>query len=61
MPDEESDTGGNLIWFLDNEPVMIMDGEALKKRGFGAKIMSEPSYILLNTAVSFHWGNSIAS
>ena len=53
MPDEESDTGGNLIWFLDNEPVMIMDGEALKKRGFGAKITSETSYILMNTDVSF--------
>ena len=61
LPGEETGTGGYMRWFLDNEIVMKMDGEALKKRGFGAKIMSEPSYILLNTAVSFHWVNSIAS
>ena len=55
MPDKEAGTGGYLRWFLNNGLVMNMDGEALKKRGFGAEITSDPSYILLNTAVSLKW------
>ena len=52
MPDEEAVTGGYLRWFWDDKLVMNIDGEALKKCRFGAKITSEPSYILLNTSVS---------
>ena len=55
MPVKEAGTGGYLRWFLDDKLVMDMDGEALKKRGLGAKITSEISYILLNTAVLSQW------
>ena len=42
MPDEEAGKWGCLIWFLDDELVMNMDGESLKKRGFGGKLRLIP-------------------
>ena len=36
MPDREAGTGGYLRCFLDDEIVTKIDGEALKKRVFGA-------------------------
>ena len=60
VPDEESGTGGYLVWFWGGKLVTKMDGEALNKRGFGAIITSEPSYILLNTDMESQWGRFVA-
>ena len=38
---------------------MNMDGEALKKHGFGSEITSDPSYTPMNTAVLSQWGKFI--
>jgi beta-glucanase (GH16 family) len=49
-------TDGYLHWFLDNELVFALDGKGLTAAGLGSAISSEPSYILMNTAVSKQWG-----
>jgi beta-glucanase (GH16 family) len=54
VPTESSD--GYLNWFLDDELVLAIDGTGIKKAGLGSEISSEPSYIILNTAVSKQWG-----
>jgi beta-glucan synthesis-associated protein KRE6 len=54
VPSNESD--GYLHWFLDGELVYAIDGKGLNEGGTGAEISSEPSYIILNTAISKQWG-----
>jgi hypothetical protein len=54
VPSQDSD--GYLHWFLDGELVFAINGTGVKAAGLGAEISSEPSYILLNTAVSKQWG-----
>jgi len=51
-----NETYGYLHWFLDGKLVFRLPGSALHKAGYGAEISSEPSYILLNTAISTQWG-----
>jgi len=54
VPTEEND--GYLHWFLDGNLVLAINGTGVKKAGLGSEISSEPSYILLNTAISKQWG-----
>lgn len=54
VPTKDSD--GYLHWFLDGELVFALEGKGLREAGNGAAISSEPSYILLNTAISKQWG-----
>eukprot|EP00586_Coscinodiscus_wailesii_P020269 CAMPEP_0172498338 /NCGR_PEP_ID=MMETSP1066-20121228/112544_1 /TAXON_ID=671091 /ORGANISM="Coscinodiscus wailesii, Strain CCMP2513" /LENGTH=675 /DNA_ID=CAMNT_0013271577 /DNA_START=211 /DNA_END=2238 /DNA_ORIENTATION=+ len=53
-PPDESGHGGYLRWFCDDELVYGIRAESLQLTG--AEIPSEPSYVLLNTAVSSSWG-----
>eukprot|EP00934_Nitzschia_sp_Nitz4_P002952 Nitzschia sp. Nitz4//scaffold199_size41809//30024//32054//NITZ4_007456-RA/size41809-augustus-gene-0.46-mRNA-1//-1//CDS//3329540579//2942//frame0 len=54
VPTAEKD--GYLHWFLDGELVFALNGTGIRTAGTGAEISTEPSYILLNTAVSKQWG-----
>ena len=54
VPTEEKD--GYLHWFLDGELVFSINGTGIRASGLGSEISSEPSYILLNTAISKQWG-----
>jgi beta-glucanase (GH16 family) len=54
VPGNHSD--GYLHWFVDGEMVLSINGTSLRKAGYGAEISSEPSYIIVNTAVSKQWG-----
>lgn len=54
VPTENGD--GYLHWFLDGELVFSLNGTGVKAAGLGTEISSEPSYILLNTAISKQWG-----
>ena len=54
VPTDKKD--GYLHWFLDGELVFAINGTGLKDSGIGSEISSEPSYILLNTAISKQWG-----
>jgi hypothetical protein len=47
---------GYLHWFLDGELVFALNGTGIRKAGLGSEVSSEPSYILLNTAISTQWG-----
>lgn len=47
---------GYLHWFLDGELVFALNGKSITDAGTGATISTEPSYILLNTAISSQWG-----
>jgi beta-glucan synthesis-associated protein KRE6 len=47
---------GYLHWFLDGELVYAIDGKGVVDADTGAEISSEPSYIILNTAISKQWG-----
>lgn len=53
VPSNETD--GYLHWYLDNQLVYAINGTGLEKEQ-GPEISSEPSYIILNTAVSKQWG-----
>jgi beta-glucan synthesis-associated protein KRE6 len=54
---KNNESYGYLHWFLDGELVYSVDGKGLKETGNGAaEISSEPSYIILNTAISKQWG-----
>jgi hypothetical protein len=50
------DKAGYLHWFLDGQLVLAINGTGIERAGLGTAISSEPSYILLNTAVSKQWG-----
>lgn len=52
----ENVTDGYLHWFIDGELVSSISGAGIKQAGLGSELSSEPSYILLNTAVSKQWG-----
>ena len=54
VPTETTD--GYLHWFIDNELVLSINGTGVKEAGLGSEISSEPSYILMNTAISKQWG-----
>ncbi|CAJ1949520.1 unnamed protein product [Cylindrotheca closterium] len=54
VPTAEKD--GYLHWFLDGELVLAINGTGVATAGEGSEISSEPSYIILNTAVSKQWG-----
>ncbi|CAM9192800.1 unnamed protein product [Chrysoparadoxa australica] len=45
---------GYLAWYIDNELVLRIGAEVLSP--FGTQIPMEPSYLILNTAVSSAWG-----
>ena len=47
---------GYLHWFLDDELVYSIDGKGIGESDNGAEISSEPSYIIMNTAISKQWG-----
>lgn len=49
-----NETDGYLHWFLDDELVYAINGTGLRQSG--TLVSTEPSYILLNTAVSTQWG-----
>lgn len=54
VPSEDSP--GYLHWFIDGQLVFALDGKSIEAAQTGAEISSEPSYILLNTAISKQWG-----
>jgi beta-glucanase (GH16 family) len=54
VPDENGD--GYLHWFLDGELILAMNGTGIKEAGLGSEISTEPSYIVMNTAISKQWG-----
>jgi len=61
LPDKDSShnktaSKGYLHWFLDDELIFALNGSSLEAVGYGAEISSEPSSILMNTAVSYQWG-----
>jgi len=47
---------GYLNWFLDDELIFSINGTSIEDAGYGAEISSEPSSIILNTAISQQWG-----
>lgn len=46
--------GGHLNWYIDDVMVLGIDGHTVEKHG--TQIPDEPSYVILNTAVSSSWG-----
>lgn len=56
VPDEETGELGHLHWFLDDELVLAINGTSLQEAGTGGQISSEPSSIIINTAISSQWG-----
>lgn len=46
---------GFINWYLDDELILGINGTSLKEPE-GAEIPSEPSYVLINTAISKDWG-----
>lgn len=53
-PPNEDGSGGYIKWFVDNELVYGVFGDSLSK--MGTEIPSEPMYLIMNTAISSHWG-----
>jgi len=53
-PPEKDGSGGYVKWFADGELVYGVYGKSL--RAMQTKIPDEPMYLLMNTAVSSHWG-----
>mmetsp|Transcript_41752 Transcript_41752/g.77239 ORF Transcript_41752/g.77239 Transcript_41752/m.77239 type:complete len:657 (-) Transcript_41752:751-2721(-) len=56
VPDKENGNDGYLQWFLNDQLVLKINGTSLTDMGLGSEISSEPSYIIMNTAVSSQWG-----
>eukprot|EP00518_Triparma_eleuthera_P009729 CAMPEP_0182469088 /NCGR_PEP_ID=MMETSP1319-20130603/16525_1 /TAXON_ID=172717 /ORGANISM="Bolidomonas pacifica, Strain RCC208" /LENGTH=650 /DNA_ID=CAMNT_0024669355 /DNA_START=103 /DNA_END=2055 /DNA_ORIENTATION=+ len=54
-PPSESSGDGFINWWLDDELIFSINGTSINSVT-GAEIPSEPSYVLLNTAVSKDWG-----
>ena len=54
VPTDEKD--GYLHWFLDGKLILAINGTGIRHAGTGSEISTEPSYILLNTAISSQWG-----
>jgi len=55
---KENITDGYLNWFLDDELVLKINGTGIVEAGLGSEISTEPSYLILNTAISSQWGKS---
>jgi beta-glucanase (GH16 family) len=53
-PPAEDGTGGYIKWFTDGELIYGIHGKSLDI--MKTEIPSEPMYLLMNTAVSSHWG-----
>lgn len=53
-PPEKNGSGGYIKWFNDGELVYGVYGDSLEV--MDTEIPSEPMYLLMNTAVSSHWG-----
>eukprot|EP00562_Extubocellulus_spinifer_P006029 CAMPEP_0178516632 /NCGR_PEP_ID=MMETSP0696-20121128/25222_1 /TAXON_ID=265572 /ORGANISM="Extubocellulus spinifer, Strain CCMP396" /LENGTH=660 /DNA_ID=CAMNT_0020146931 /DNA_START=283 /DNA_END=2265 /DNA_ORIENTATION=+ len=53
---KENITDGYLHWFLDDELVLKINGTGIVDAGLGSEISTEPSYLILNTAISSQWG-----
>jgi len=53
---EEGSDRGYLNWFLDDELVFSINGSSIEDAGYGAEVSSEPSSVILNTAISQQWG-----
>ena len=49
-------TDGYLHWFLNDELVFKINGTGIVDAGLGSEISTEPSYLILNTAISSQWG-----
>lgn len=56
VPNKEKGTLGYLRWFLDGNLILEINGETLAKAETGGEISSEPSSVILNTAISSQWG-----
>jgi hypothetical protein len=54
VPTETTD--GYLHWFINDELIFAINGTGVKEAGLGSEVSSEPSYILMNTAISKQWG-----
>ena len=54
VPTDEKD--GYLHWFLDGKLILAINGTGIRHAGTGSEVSTEPSYILLNTAISSQWG-----
>jgi hypothetical protein len=54
VPTNTSD--GYLHWFLDGELVFAINGTGIADAKLGSSISSEPSYLIMNTAISKQWG-----
>mmetsp|Transcript_12549 Transcript_12549/g.29510 ORF Transcript_12549/g.29510 Transcript_12549/m.29510 type:complete len:423 (+) Transcript_12549:89-1357(+) len=55
MPSSDPDGQGYLRWYFDDELVYGVAGSVLGSK-LGAKIPSEPMYMIMNTAMSSTWG-----
>lgn len=53
-PPKEDGSGGYIKWFTDNKFVYGIHGKSLEI--MQTEIPSEPMYLIMNTAVSSHWG-----
>mmetsp|Transcript_9159 Transcript_9159/g.25334 ORF Transcript_9159/g.25334 Transcript_9159/m.25334 type:complete len:535 (+) Transcript_9159:86-1690(+) len=53
-PPSDDGTGGYIRWYTDEKLVFGVVGESLSV--MNTEIPSEPMYLLMNTAVSSHWG-----
>lgn len=56
LPDQEKGEKGHLRWFVDGNLILSLYGESLESSGRGTEISSEPSSIVINTAISSNWG-----
>ena len=54
-PPSEMHGDGFINWYIDDDLILGINGTSIKGPE-GAEIPSEPSYILLNTAISKDWG-----
>ena len=53
-PPAANGTGGYIRWYTDDDFVFGVSGQSLSF--MGTEIPSEPMYLIMNTAVSSHWG-----
>lgn len=53
-PPAEDGTGGYVRWYTDGDFVFGISGQSLEITG--TEIPSEPMYLIMNTAISSHWG-----
>mmetsp|Transcript_3953 Transcript_3953/g.5100 ORF Transcript_3953/g.5100 Transcript_3953/m.5100 type:complete len:591 (+) Transcript_3953:145-1917(+) len=56
LPEVNGTDRGYLQWYVDGDLVLEINGTGLEASNTGSEISTEPSSILLNTAVSSQWG-----